>query len=267
MATLLEPAKKRHLRAILEGLNWALTNDRRAHGLGYHNLLFMGAELLLLEQEAENEFPLLLIEEPEAHLHPQLQMKLLQFINSKVKTAEAPNGVQCILTTHSPNISSKADPSAVIMLSGGTAWSLREGETELDPDDYKYLRKFLDATKADVFFAKGIIFVEGDGENILMPVIARLLGRPLENYGVSIVKYDNSGSWKRFAKLFRFSSDWRGRRGKIALFDNDMETESLEHVIAESASDDATNGIVESFHHGAGEAFVEVVEELFPPVF
>lgn len=197
-----DTTKRQHLRVILEGLSLALTQDGKLHGLGYHNLLFMAAELLLLEQEVGNEFPLLLIEEPEAHLHPQLQMKLLQFIGRKVRSDDNSNGIQCLLTTHSPNLSSKADPSSVILLGDGKAWPLRPDETELDQTDYLFLRKFLDATKANVFFAKGLLFVEGDAENILLPKIAELLGRPLENYGVSIVKYDNSGSWKRFAKLF-----------------------------------------------------------------
>ena len=194
--------KRRHLRSLLEGLSLALTQDGKRHGLGYHNLLFMAAELLLLEQAPGSEFALLLVEEPEAHLHPQLQMKLLQFINGKVRSDQRSNGIQCLLTTVSPNLSSKADPSTVILMGDGQPWSLRSGETELAASDYVFLRKFLDATKANVFYAKGLLFVEGDAENILLPTFASLLGRPLENYGVSVIKYDNSGSWKRFAKLF-----------------------------------------------------------------
>ena len=195
-------AKRRHLRSVLEGLSLALTQDGKKHGLGYHNLLFMAAELLLLEQAPGNEFALLLVEEPEAHLHPQLQMKLLQFINQKVRPDKDSNGIQCILTTVSPNLSSKADPSTVILMGDGKPWSLRYGETELAAADYVFLQKFLDATKANVFYAKGLLFVEGNAENILLPTLAKLLGLPLENFGVSVIRYDNSGSWKRFVKLF-----------------------------------------------------------------
>jgi putative ATP-dependent endonuclease of OLD family len=197
-----ETEKRRYLRAVLESLSLALSEDGHLHGLGYHNLLFMAAELLLLEQESGNEFPLLLVEEPEAHLHPQLQMKLLQFIESKVSADNSEAGIQCVLSTHSPNLASKADPRAIISFGQGKAWSMREDETELDPEDYVFVQKFLDVTKAGLFFARGLLLVEGDAENILLPTLAKLLNHNLEDHGVSIIKYDNSGSWKRFARLF-----------------------------------------------------------------
>ncbi len=216
--------KRKHLRAILESLKLTLGNDQRKHGLGYNNILFMAAELLLLEQELDAEFPLLLIEEPEAHLHPQLQLKLLDFIVSKTKGPENKDGLQCIISTHSPNISSKADPSDIIMMSKGSALSLRPSETELSSENYHFLKTFLDVTKANLFFARGVILVEGDSENILIPKIAKLLGRPLEDYGISIVNLGNT-AWKHFANIFlRKESETAGKNPvKVAVIrDLDM---------------------------------------------
>jgi putative ATP-dependent endonuclease of OLD family len=73
--------------------------------------------------------------------------------------------------------------------------------TGLEPDDYVFLEKFLDVTKANLFFAKGVLIVEGDGENILLPTIAECLGHPLEDYGVSIVNV-GSTAYARFGKIF-----------------------------------------------------------------
>lgn len=193
--------KKQAVMSILEKLSLKIDEEYPFQGLGYNNILFIATELLLLERE-EGEFPLLVIEEPEAHLHPQLQLKLLKFIREDFCQTTNPK-LQCILTTHSPNLASKAPlESLIIMTEGGKAFPLRKGETELAEDDYIFLEKFLDVTKSNMFFAKGVIIVEGDGENILLPTIAELVGRPLEDYGVSIVNV-GSKAYARYAKVFK----------------------------------------------------------------
>jgi putative ATP-dependent endonuclease of OLD family len=74
-------------------------------------------------------------------------------------------------------------------------------DTQLNQGDYKFLERFLDATKANLFFARGVIIVEGDAENILIPTIAEIIGTPLHGYGVSIVNV-GSTAYKRYAKIF-----------------------------------------------------------------
>lgn len=192
--------RKQLFRGVLEKLQLLIDENERKQGLGYSNLLFMATELLLLEQE-QDDFPLLLIEEPEAHLHPQLQMKFLKSIQEDFGGVGKP-ALQSILTTHSPNLASKAPLENLIIMSHGRAFPLRAGETELDQESYAFLEKFLDVTKSNLFFSKGVVIVEGDGENILLPTIAKLVGKPLEDYGVSIVNV-GSTAFAHFAKIFQ----------------------------------------------------------------
>ena len=56
-------------------------------------------------------------------------------------------------------------------MKNGTGYDLAEGRTGLQKGDYLFLQRFLDSTKANLFFAKGIIMVEGDAENILIVVL------------------------------------------------------------------------------------------------
>lgn len=191
--------QERAFQDILERLSLILDEGTPLQGLGYNNILFMATELILLEQEA-GQFPLLLIEEPEAHIHPQLQMKFLKFIREEYSQSEAPK-LQTIMSTHSPNLASKASLESLIVMKDGMAFPMNKGLTKLDGEDYEFLEKFLDVTKANLFFAKAVLIVEGDAENILLPTIAELLGRPLENYGVSIVNVGNT-AYARYAKIF-----------------------------------------------------------------
>jgi putative ATP-dependent endonuclease of OLD family len=90
------------------------------------------------------------------------------------------------------------------MLEGGRAFSLAEGETKLGTGDYRFLERFLDVTKANLFFARGVIIVEGDAEALLLPTLARLLGADLTEHGVSVVNVGGTGL-RRFSRIFQRS--------------------------------------------------------------
>lgn len=194
------------LRQLLEKLELVLTGATgetsiHTRGLGSNNLLFMACELLLLATESDG-FPLLLIEEPEAHLHPQRQLRLMSFLQSQAaKRRPDCQQIQIIVTTHSPNLASELKLGNLALIEGAHAFPLGESHTKLSKNDYRFLERFLDVTKANLFFARAVLIVEGDAENILVPVIAGLLGRDFRRYGVSVVNVGGIGLG-RYARIF-----------------------------------------------------------------
>ncbi len=189
-------ADESRFRELLEKLDLRLQAPGRM-GLGSDNLLFMACELLLLTQEDVGN-KMLLIEEPEAHLHAQRQ---LQVMKSLQKLAES-KGLQIIVTTHSPNLASVIDLENLVIINQRKAFPLSEKKTLLGTDDRKFLQRFLDATKANLFFAYSVIIVEGDAENILIPTLARIMGRDLTSNGVSIVNVGGVGLG-RYSRIFQ----------------------------------------------------------------
>ena len=88
--------------------------------------------------------------------------------------------------------------------------------TNLEKGDYRFLQRFLDVTRANMFFANGIIFVEGDAENILIPTIADLIGKNLSEYGVSIVNVGNT-AFLRYSKIYQCKPENNSEKKTIGI--------------------------------------------------
>lgn len=170
------------------------------NGLGYNNLLYMAVLLAALAQPTDAELRVLLVEEPEAHLHPQLQDLLMRYIE-----AESGPQSQVIVTSHSPNFAAsarverltvltRASPKAAICARAPVEFGLTEMQLA-------HLRRFLDVTKAALLFARGVILVEGIAEQLLVPTFARRLGRPLECSGVTVINVGGV-AFAPFVELF-----------------------------------------------------------------
>ena len=192
------------LKNILERLELSI-KDEINPGLGTLNRLFIASELLHLKKDNWTGLRLGLIEEMEAHLHPQAQMQIIDALQEE-------EDIQLILTTHSPNIGSKLKLENLIICTNSSVFPLGKGYTGLDDDDYVFLERFLDATKANLFFAKGLIFVEGWSEELLLPALTNklkkqgIISRNLTEAGVSVVNVGNT-AFLRYARIFLRSNE------------------------------------------------------------
>ncbi|HHF0545162.1 TPA: ATP-dependent endonuclease [Vibrio alginolyticus] len=194
------------LKSVLEKLSLKLFNqsisENNNQGLGSHNLLYIAAELLLLKKSNYHGLKLGLIEEIEAHLHPQTQIRLVE----SIQKISVENKIQFILTTHSTSLASKVKLKNLVLCKDGCLYPMGKEYTKLRDGDYLFLERFLDSTKSNLFFANGVILVEGDAENILLPSFAKKLGRELSQHGVSIVNV-GSTAFLRYSNIFLRQDD------------------------------------------------------------
>lgn len=211
-----EPELLSALKLLIQNKT-GITIPATHNGLGYNNLIYIALVLAKMQMDcssyigAENAkvFPMLIIEEPEAHLHPAMQFKLLKFLKENINREKQVR--QLFITTHSTHITAAVALDEITCMYIDDCNKLRVAYPgnvfDLTKDEEKkskaYVERFLDATKSDMLFSDKVILVEGLAEQILLNCLSEYEKKPLVDSHISLV---NIGGryFEHFLKLFNF---------------------------------------------------------------
>lgn len=165
--------------------------------LGGANLIFLTLKLLEFKyQKARQSIAnFLLIEEPEAHIHTHIQKTLFDNLNY--------DDTQIIYSTHSTHISEVSNVQNMNILGKiGDRCDAYQPTTDLRAEEINNIQRYLDAVRSNLLFAKSVILVEGDTEEILIPILVKtVLGISLDELGISLINIRSTG-FQNVAILF-----------------------------------------------------------------
>lgn len=219
-------------------------NDIDELGLGHLNIIYIALKLVEFEFNRHHELlNIMIIEEPEAHIHTHIQKTLFENLGlSKDYT-------QVLMTTHSTHLSEVSEIQRVNVLKAtGNVSAVMRPTNGLDTFGRNILKlkavslstsleRYLDAKRSVLLFSKGVILVEGDGEEILIPHLAKkVLGVTLDELGIGLINVGSVG-FENVACIF---DEKRLQRYCAIITDSDVQIPDAEHQKPEAEKRGAT---------------------------
>ena len=189
---------------LLQSLKLYIGEPDETHEGGIHELSLGGANLIFLTlkllefkyRKSKDTFAnFLVIEEPEAHIHNHIQKTLFDKLDY--------SDTQIIYSTHSTQISEVSNVENINILAKKQNFAeAYQPSIGLNTENLNEIQRYLDAVRTNLLFAKGVMLVEGDAEEILIPqMVKKAYGVSLDELGISLINIRSTG-FKNVAQLF-----------------------------------------------------------------
>lgn len=226
-------------------------------GLGQKNILYLSLFIAELENSSnKHEINILLIEEPEAHLHPQLQKILFANLND-LKTT------QVFMTSHSTHIASDCDYKNLNILYKNVEYQVKAfspfKDGLLSDRENLLLKRYIDATRSEMFFSSAIIYVEGVGEQFIIPSIAKeVYGINLTEHNISVIPIHS----RYFDPYLKIAQDGNLEIPVVAIIDGDSDEIEDDEISTTAVSNAKSLEVKERVFVSTGNKTLEI--DLFP---
>ncbi|MFD6033528.1 ATP-dependent endonuclease [Streptomyces griseoincarnatus] len=186
------------------------------NGLGYSKLIFTILQVISFHQTYERTTPkpalqVLFIEEPEAHLHPQMQETFIKNIQDFIDRKTGWK-VQVIITTHSSHIVASSGFHTVryfdrsepqLTVKDLSTFEANVKATPQGDETLRFLRQYMVLHRCDMFFADKVILIEGTAERLILPEMVRRCAKGLLHQYVSVIEVGDAYA-VRFRDLIAF---------------------------------------------------------------
>lgn len=192
------------------------------NGLGFKNLIYMGVELLDLhsawttteegEEDKRQPIHLIFIEEPEAHMHTQLQQAFVRKLTDLISpTGNDGYATQFVITTHSPHILYERGFKPIRYFRRSPETGAKQSSAvfnlsvfyDRNEPDRDFLERYMKLTHCDLFFADAAILVEGNVERLVLPLMIAQGAEKLGGAYLSILEVGGAFAY-RFRRLIEF---------------------------------------------------------------
>lgn len=235
--------------------NFLFSLTEESQGLGVSNLIYMSLQIDRFSKAIQpNTVNLFVIEEPEAHMHIQMQKVLVSYIENIFRDKK---NLQGIITTHSTEIVKNVDVNEIKVIRSENNFMNRIVDLHQfikNNGDKKFYETFFKLNFADLIFSDAVIFYEGDAERMYFESLINRKNSKYINLTRQFISYCQCGGAQAH-KYFPLLNELKMSACVFTDIDYDKNREELDGIDRDKSSNVTLNSILPNKNKNIGTIY------------